>query len=110
LNLLFPGKWVEDLIQISNIAGWWELSEQFGDQLASLVEVEPDELVIYDTTIVNFYKGPCSGVLREPNLIRFGVALLYFNSDVHEAVSQLLEVLEGEEWKADEFSKRGTVT
>ena len=54
--------------------------------------------------------SPC-GAYIEPDLIRFGFAFLYIRySDVHEAVSQLREVLEWEEWKADEFSKRGTVT
>ena len=56
-------------------------------------------------------QGPQCGAFREPDLIRFGFAPLYIRyGDVHEAVSQLREVLEGEEWKADEFSKRGTVT
>ena len=49
-------EWAEDLIQNWNRAGWWELSEQFGDQLAPLVGAEPGEVVVCDTTTVNLYK------------------------------------------------------
>ena len=56
-------------------------------------------------------QGPPCCAFRESDLLGFGFAPLYVRySDFHEAVSQLREVLEGEEWKADEFSKRGTVT
>ena len=49
-------EWAEDLIQSCNSGGWFELSEQFGDQLAPLVGAEPGEVVVCDTTKVNLYK------------------------------------------------------
>jgi len=51
------------------------------------------------------------GDYREPEVLRFGFAPLYFGyTDVWDAVAILKEVLDSESWKQPQFSQRGAVT
>lgn len=48
---------------------------------------------------------------REPEVLRFGFAPLYFGyTDVWDAVEILKDVLDSESWKHPQFSQRGAVT
>jgi kynureninase len=49
-------QWGEHLIESWNRAGWIDWPRQVGNQLATLVGVGPDELVVADSTSVNLFK------------------------------------------------------
>src|SRR5690606_19363318 len=51
------------------------------------------------------------GDYREPEVLRFGLTPLYLGyADVWDAVQVLKDVLDGETWKQDRYSRRGAVT
>lgn len=51
------------------------------------------------------------GDYREPEVLRFGLTPLYLGyADVWDAVQVLKEVLDGETWKQERYSRRGAVT
>ena len=51
------------------------------------------------------------GDFRAPNLMRFGFAPLFLSyQDIHDAVKQLKQILEAEEWNQEEFLQKSKVT
>jgi kynureninase len=53
-------EWGQDLIQSWNKAGWFNMPQRLGDQLAPLIGAGPGEVVMTDTTSVNLYKVLCA--------------------------------------------------
>ncbi|MEK8051459.1 kynureninase [Ideonella sp. DXS22W] len=49
-------EWGTDLIKSWNSAGWFDLPQRLGDQLAPLVGAGPGELVCTDSTSINLFK------------------------------------------------------
>ncbi|MDO8319781.1 kynureninase [Rhodoferax sp.] len=49
-------EWGVGLIRSWNTAGWFELPQRLGDQLAPLVGAQAGELVVTDTTSINLFK------------------------------------------------------
>ncbi|MCK9509841.1 MAG: kynureninase [Pigmentiphaga sp.] len=49
-------EWGHDLIRSWNSAGWVDLPQRLGNQIASLIGASQDEVVCTDTTSVNLYK------------------------------------------------------
>jgi kynureninase len=49
-------EWGQDLIKSWNTAGWFELPQRLGNQIAPLIGAGPDQVVATDTTSVNLYK------------------------------------------------------
>ena len=52
--------WGQDLIQSWNKAGWFNMPQRLGDQLAPLIGAGHGEVVMTDTTSVNLYKVLCA--------------------------------------------------
>ena len=51
------------------------------------------------------------GDFRAPNLMRFGFAPLFLSyQDIHDAVKQLKQILESEEWNQEAFLQKSKVT
>ncbi len=53
-------EWGQDLIQSWNKAGWFNMPQRLGDQLAPLIGAGHGEVVMTDTTSVNLYKVLCA--------------------------------------------------
>jgi kynureninase len=49
-------EWGQDLIKAWNTAGWFQLPQRLGNQIAPLIGAGPDQVVATDTTSVNLYK------------------------------------------------------
>ncbi len=49
-------EWAQGLIRSWNSAGWFELPQRLGNQLAPLIGAGPGEVVVTDTTSVNLFK------------------------------------------------------
>ena len=49
-------EWAQGLIRSWNDAGWVDLPQRLGDQLAPLIGAGPGEVVCTDTTSINLYK------------------------------------------------------
>ncbi|GAA6118193.1 kynureninase [Acidovorax sp. FG27] len=49
-------EWGTDLIQSWNSAGWFDLTQRLGDQLAPLIGARAGEVVCTDSTSINLYK------------------------------------------------------
>ena len=49
-------EWGQGLIRSWNTAGWFDLPQRLGNQLAPLVGAGPDEVVVTDSTSINLYK------------------------------------------------------
>ncbi|MFC5521367.1 kynureninase [Polaromonas jejuensis] len=49
-------EWSQDLIRAWNSAGWVDLPQRLGNQLAPWIGAGPDEVVCTDTTSINLYK------------------------------------------------------
>ncbi|MBK6008082.1 kynureninase [Ramlibacter ginsenosidimutans] len=49
-------EWGEGLIRSWNTAGWFELPQRLGDQIATLVGARPGEVVATDSTSINLFK------------------------------------------------------
>ncbi len=49
-------EWGTDLIRAWNSAGWFDLPQRLGDQIAPLIGALPGEVVATDSTSVNLYK------------------------------------------------------
>ena len=49
-------EWGQGLIRSWNTAGWFDLPQRLGDQIAPLIGAGPDEVVATDTTSINLYK------------------------------------------------------
>ena len=49
-------EWGRDLIQSWNSAGWFQLPQRLGNQIAPLIGAGPDQVVATDTTSINLYK------------------------------------------------------
>ena len=50
------GEWGDGLIRSWNSAGWFDLPQRLGNQLAPLVGAGPNQLVCTDSTSINLYK------------------------------------------------------
>lgn len=49
-------EWGQGLIRSWNTAGWFDLPQRLGDQIAPLIGAGPGEVVATDTTSINLYK------------------------------------------------------
>lgn len=49
-------EWGQDLIRSWNTAGWFQLPQRLGNQIATLIGAGPDQVVATDTTSINLYK------------------------------------------------------
>jgi kynureninase len=49
-------EWGQDLIRSWNTAGWFQLPQRLGNQIATLIGAGPDQVVATDTTSTNLYK------------------------------------------------------
>jgi len=49
-------EWGRDLIKSWNSAGWFQLPQRLGNQIAPLIGAGPDQVVATDTTSINLYK------------------------------------------------------
>ena len=49
-------EWGQGLIRSWNTAGWFDLPQRLGNQIAPLIGAGPDEVVVTDTTSINLYK------------------------------------------------------
>ena len=49
-------EWGRDLIKSWNTAGWFNLPQRLGNQIAPLIGAGPDQVVATDTTSINLYK------------------------------------------------------
>jgi len=49
-------EWGQGLIRSWNTAGWFELPQRLGNQIAPLIGAGPDEVAVTDTTSINLFK------------------------------------------------------
>lgn len=49
-------EWGTDLIKAWNTAGWFDLPQRLGNQIARLIGAQPGEVVATDSTSVNLFK------------------------------------------------------
>ena len=49
-------EWGQDLIRSWNTAGWFQLPQRLGNQIATLIGAGPNQVVATDTTSTNLYK------------------------------------------------------
>ena len=49
-------EWGQGLIRSWNTAGWFDLPQRLGNQIAPLIGAAPGEVVVADTTSINLYK------------------------------------------------------
>jgi kynureninase len=56
LQHVLQHEWGHELIRAWNTAGWFDLPQRLGDQIAPLIGADAGEVVVTDTTSVNLYK------------------------------------------------------
>lgn len=75
-------QWGERLIRSWN-EGWFTLPEQVGGKIARLLGAKPDEVIIADSTSVNFFKLATAALHAQPGRTRIVTDDLNFPSDVY---------------------------
>ena len=60
-------EWAQGLIRSWNSAGWFELTQQLGDQVGRLIGAAPGETVVTDTTSTNIYKALHAALSLRPD-------------------------------------------
>jgi kynureninase len=55
-------EWGQGLIRSWNTAGWFDLPQRLGQQIAPLIGACPDEVVVTDSTSINLYKVLCAAL------------------------------------------------
>ena len=99
------------IILLKNECAAWELeiiSPEDASQRGSQVAVShPQSYAVMQALISRGVIGD----FRAPNLMRFGFAPLFLSyQDIHDAVKQLKQILEAEEWNQEAFLQKSKVT
>ena len=96
---------------LKNECAAWELeiiSPEDASQRGSQVAVSHSEGYAVMQALIS--RGVI-GDFRAPNLMRFGFAPLFLSyQDIHDAVKQLKQILESEEWNQEAFLQKSKVT
>ena len=75
-------QWGDRLIRSWN-EGWFPAPERIGARLAGLVGAQPDEVIVADSTSVNFFKLVVAALRRQEGRTRIVTDNLNFPSDVY---------------------------
>ena len=99
------------IMLLKNECAAWELeiiSPEDASQRGSQVAVShPEGYAVMQALISRGVIGD----FRAPNLMRFGFAPLFLSyQDIHDAVKQLKQILESEEWNQEAFLQKSKVT
>lgn len=73
--------------------GWLTLQTRIGGKLARLIDAQPDEVVLADSTSVNLYKLALAAVLAQPGRSKIVTDDLNFPSDLYilQSIARLTE-------------------
>lgn len=78
-------EWADQLIASWSAAGWWDLGEALGDQVARLIGADPGTTVVCDTTTINIYKALHAAVALRPGRTKVLTERTGFPTDTYAA-------------------------
>lgn len=82
LNDVVNGEWGQRLIR-GWMEGWMELPHRVGDKIGSLLGARPGEVIVADSTSVNFYKAVLAALQLTPGRSKVVTDDLNFPSDLY---------------------------
>ena len=90
LENVIEKEWGQDLIRSWN-KSWFNLPETVAGKIACLIDADPDEVIIADSTSVNLFKLACAAVKAQSNRKKIITDNLNFPSDIYilESVARL---------------------
>ena len=81
LKRVIENEWGKDLIRSWN-KSWFNLPERVGEKISQLVDADPDEVIIADSTSINLFKLAFAAIKAKSNRKKIITDNLNFPSDM----------------------------